>query len=67
MTGIWCGVRMQDRVELHMFPAELRSSACGVRIRGRDEINFIMSRAPSAPDGCVCRACWDEFVKEVLA
>lgn len=67
MDALWCGVRMPDRVELHMFPVDGSSySTCRRRMRGRDDVNFVMKGAPSAPGGCVCRTCWDAYVKEVM-
>lgn len=67
MNSVWCGVRMQDRVELHMFPLDSSKSACRCRTRGRDDINFVMKGAPSSPGGCVCMRCWERYVEEVLS
>ncbi len=65
--ALWCGVHIRDGVELHMFPVDAKRTVCGRRERGPDMISFIMKGAPSAPGGCVCRACWDAYVAEVLS
>lgn len=67
MGSLWCGIRSVGSTELHMFPVSSDTTACGCRRRGVDDISFIMNGSPSSPGGCVCRACWDAFVGEVLA
>ncbi len=63
IDALWCGVHNPKGTELHMFPVDERCSACGRRVRGRDKMDFVMNGAPSAPEGCVCRGCWEKWVE----
>lgn len=72
ITGLWFAIRHnREDTELHLFPIDSTTSACGNRVRGQDNTRFLCHGAPSGPRGCVCMECWtiyrDDLLKTELA
>lgn len=58
ITGIWYAIKHDENIEFHMFPVESDRCACKSRVRGQDNVRFVLKGAPTRATGCVCRECW---------